>query len=48
MLSLQSVTIHTDLGDVKVELFCEQCPRTSEVSTFQIRLHFFILLNIIK
>jgi peptidyl-prolyl cis-trans isomerase-like 3 len=23
-----SVTLHTDLGDIKLELFCEQCPKT--------------------
>ena len=25
-----SVTLHTDLGDLKVELFCEQTPKTCE------------------
>ncbi|XP_063587702.1 peptidyl-prolyl cis-trans isomerase-like 3 [Penaeus indicus] len=25
-----SVTLHTDVGDLKVELFCEQCPKTCE------------------
>jgi peptidyl-prolyl cis-trans isomerase-like 3 len=25
-----SVTIHTDLGDLKVELYCQQCPKTCE------------------
>jgi peptidyl-prolyl cis-trans isomerase-like 3 len=25
-----SVTLHTNLGDIKVELFCEQTPRTCE------------------
>ncbi|XP_070531908.1 peptidyl-prolyl cis-trans isomerase-like 3 [Ptychodera flava] len=25
-----SVTIHTDLGDIKIELFCDQVPRTCE------------------
>ncbi|XP_075227750.1 peptidyl-prolyl cis-trans isomerase-like 3 [Lycorma delicatula] len=25
-----SVTIHTDIGDLKVELFCEACPKTCE------------------
>nr|XP_033339043.1 peptidyl-prolyl cis-trans isomerase-like 3 [Megalopta genalis] len=25
-----SVTLHTDVGDIKVELFCELCPKTSE------------------
>ncbi|CAN7937047.1 unnamed protein product, partial [Ixodes hexagonus] len=26
----QSVTLHTDVGDIKIELFCEACPRSSE------------------
>ncbi|XP_075737158.1 peptidyl-prolyl cis-trans isomerase-like 3 isoform X28 [Rhipicephalus microplus] len=26
----KSVTLHTDLGDIKVELFCEACPKTTE------------------
>ncbi|KAL5011875.1 hypothetical protein ScPMuIL_010426 [Solemya velum] len=25
-----SVTLHTELGDIKMELFCEQCPQTCE------------------
>ena len=25
-----SVTIHTDLGDLKIELYCQQCPKTCE------------------
>ncbi|KAI6172826.1 Peptidyl-prolyl cis-trans isomerase [Aphelenchoides besseyi] len=25
-----SVTLHTTLGDIKLELFCERCPRTCE------------------
>ncbi|XP_076455357.1 peptidyl-prolyl cis-trans isomerase-like 3 [Babylonia areolata] len=25
-----SLTVHTDLGDLKLELFCEQCPRACE------------------
>ncbi|KAG8172036.1 hypothetical protein JTE90_017340, partial [Oedothorax gibbosus] len=25
-----SVTLHTDVGDIKIELFCEQCPKASE------------------
>lgn len=28
---LQSVTLHTDVGDIKIELFCEMCPKTCEV-----------------
>lgn len=25
-----SVTLHTDVGDIKIELFCEQCPKSCE------------------
>lgn len=25
-----SVTLHTDLGDIKLELYCQQCPKTCE------------------
>ncbi|KAJ3665336.1 hypothetical protein Zmor_000835 [Zophobas morio] len=25
-----SVTLHTDLGNIKIELFCESCPKTCE------------------
>ncbi|XP_063232730.1 peptidyl-prolyl cis-trans isomerase-like 3 [Bacillus rossius redtenbacheri] len=25
-----SVTLHTDVGDLKIELFCEGCPKTCE------------------
>lgn len=27
----QSVTLHTDLGDIKLELFCEDCPKACQV-----------------
>ncbi len=27
-----SVTLHTDLGDIKIELQCDQCPRACEVN----------------
>lgn len=27
------MTLHTDLGDMKLELYCEQCPRACEVRT---------------
>ncbi|KPP72005.1 peptidyl-prolyl cis-trans isomerase-like 3-like [Scleropages formosus] len=27
---LQAVTLHTDLGDLKIELFCERAPKTCE------------------
>lgn len=26
-----SVTLHTTLGDVKIEVFCESVPKTAEV-----------------
>lgn len=26
-----SVTLHTSLGDIKVEVFCESVPKTAEV-----------------
>ncbi|XP_065296288.1 peptidyl-prolyl cis-trans isomerase-like 3 isoform X3 [Dermacentor albipictus] len=25
-----SVTLHTDLGDIKIEVFCEACPKAAE------------------
>ncbi|XP_001361753.3 peptidyl-prolyl cis-trans isomerase-like 3 [Drosophila miranda] len=25
-----SVTLHTDVGDIKIELFCDACPKASE------------------
>jgi len=28
---LQAVTLHTDLGDIKLELFCDLTPKTCEV-----------------
>lgn len=28
---LQSVTLHTDLGDLKIEVFCEAVPKAAEV-----------------
>ena len=31
ILHFQSVTLHTDLGDLKIELFCEDTPKASEV-----------------
>jgi cyclophilin family peptidyl-prolyl cis-trans isomerase len=27
-----SVTLHTTLGDIKIEVFCESVPKTAEVS----------------
>ena len=34
LLNLQSVTLHTDLGDLKIEIFCEDTPKASEVRLF--------------
>lgn len=28
----QSVTLHTNLGDIKCEIFCDEVPKTAEVS----------------
>lgn len=28
-----SVTLHTNLGDIKIEVFCESVPKTAEVSS---------------
>ena len=30
--SKMSVTLHTNLGDIKIEVFCESVPKTAEVS----------------
>ena len=30
-LPVQSVTLHTDLGDIKIELYCELVPKACEV-----------------
>ena len=30
MFTMQSVTLHTSLGDLKLEVFCEEVPRTAE------------------
>lgn len=31
IIMFQSVTLHTDVGDIKIELFCEMCAKTCEV-----------------
>lgn len=36
-----SVTLHTTLGDIKIEVFCESVPKTAEVSFLSL---FFIYL----
>ncbi|GFG38888.1 hypothetical protein Cfor_02195 [Coptotermes formosanus] len=28
--TVKSVTVHTDVGDIKIELFCEYCPKACE------------------
>ncbi|KAG5589128.1 hypothetical protein H5410_039642 [Solanum commersonii] len=30
LVFLQSVTLHTNLGDIKCEIFCDEVPRTAE------------------
>lgn len=32
LLFFKSVTLHTDVGDIKIEVYCEECPKTAEVS----------------
>jgi peptidyl-prolyl cis-trans isomerase-like 3 len=29
-MGVQSVTLHTSLGDIKLEVYCEEVPRTTE------------------
>lgn len=36
----QAVTLHTDVGDIKIELFCERTPKACEVSNMT-RLELF-------
>jgi len=31
-----SVTLHTDLGDIKLEIFCGLCPKSAEVGHYRI------------
>ncbi|KAK6447760.1 peptidyl-prolyl cis-trans isomerase-like 3 [Trichoderma asperellum] len=44
-----SVTLHTSLGDIKIEVFCESVPKTSEVqapfTAFPTQSHGFQLLT---
>ncbi|VDK51538.1 unnamed protein product [Cylicostephanus goldi] len=30
-----AVTLHTTVGDIKIELFCQECPKTCEYSSCQ-------------
>lgn len=39
---LQAVTLHTDLGEIKIELFCERSPKSCEVSTYRKYITSFI------
>lgn len=34
IIVFQSVTLHTDVGDIKIEVFCEECPKTAEVNKY--------------
>lgn len=40
LLFFKSVTLHTDVGDIKIEVFCEECPKTAEVSLKNSRFNF--------
>lgn len=44
---LQAVTLHTDLGEIKIELFCERSPKSCEVRGYRKYIKAFIssLLN---
>jgi hypothetical protein len=42
-----SVTLHTDLGDIKIELYCDQCPKACEVKSQTNKLNIlFIQINL--
>lgn len=43
--TLQAVTLHTDVGDMKIELFCEACPKTCEVKDTKMFVYNLKLLN---
>lgn len=30
-ICLQSVTLHTNVGEIKCEIFCDEVPKTAEV-----------------
>ena len=32
LVAIMSVTLHTTLGKIKIEIFCESVPKTAEVS----------------
>lgn len=32
-VGLQSVTLHTNVGEIKCEIFCDEVPKTAEVQT---------------
>ncbi|XP_023074357.1 peptidyl-prolyl cis-trans isomerase-like 3 isoform X1 [Piliocolobus tephrosceles] len=40
-----SVTLHTDVGDIKIEVFCERTPKTCEVSAASFLNHYFYSLQ---
>lgn len=39
------MTLHTDLGEIKIELFCERTPKSCEVSCSSKRIHTHIYLK---
>jgi hypothetical protein len=45
ILYFQSVTIHTDVGDIKIELFCEYCPKACEVRYLSLQNMRIIILK---
>ena len=38
-----SVTLHTDLGDLKIEVHCDSTPRAAEVC---VQFHFYFKVNL--
>lgn len=42
-----SVTLHTNLGTIKIEVFCESVPKTAEVNTLQPCRNKLKLINVL-
>ena len=47
IVSMQSVTLHTDLGDIKIELQCELVPRACEVKMIAICEHAPYMIHVL-
>lgn len=47
LVFLQSVTLHTNLGDIKCEIFCDEVPRTAEVLNFLLKSLDFYDINFV-